>query len=126
VAAKANEGNLFRLEAGETDDFRPVLDIHEMDFSRSVTGFAAAFFNGQLGISDIRGVGRTIKTFSEGTMTLSAFFFADEVFGLCLGKEVKGTRERSGLISTRHYCHCPKDRKRHRIKVTSSHIHTPL
>jgi hypothetical protein len=56
MATKTNECDLFRLEARETDDFRSVLDIFKVDFSRSMTGFTTLLVDGQLGVANIKGV----------------------------------------------------------------------
>ena len=88
VTAKASESDGFWRGFAETDDFRQVLDFHEVNFARTMTGFATAFVKGQLGVADIKGVRGAGKTFGEGAMALGTLFVADEIFGFRLGKEV--------------------------------------
>lgn len=88
VAAKASESDGFWRGFAETDDFRQVLDFHEVNFARTMTGFATAFVKGQLGVADIKGVRGAGKTFGEGAMALGTLFVADEIFGFRLGEEV--------------------------------------
>jgi hypothetical protein len=123
VAAKASEGDGFRRGFAETDNFRQVLDFHEVDFAGTMTGFATAFVKGQLGVADIRGVRGAGKTFGEGAMALGALFVTDEVFGLRLGEKVQRKRWRFLLILARHERQRPKERQHHRTKTPPSHVH---
>ena len=117
VAAKASEGDGFWRGFAETDNFRQVLDFHEVNFARTMTGFATAFVKGQLGVADIKGVRGAGKTFGEGAMAPGALFVADEIFGFCLSKEVQREGGQLRLVLARHDRQRPKERQHHRTKT---------
>lgn len=107
VASQAGKGNFFWLGFGETNDPRGVFDLFQMDFAWTVTGFAALFVTGKTRVADIEGVGGSGESLCLRSVTLDTFFFADEVFGFCLGEEVEGERSRLGFFLAGDENECP-------------------